>query len=65
LPLEPFTEGASYLEVFAKLVPSALRHFLPSVLVVQAGADAHFDDPLADLMLRTQDYEAIFRRILL
>jgi acetoin utilization protein AcuC len=32
--------------------------------VVQAGADAHFDDPLSDLMLTTRDYEAIFRRIL-
>ena len=32
--------------------------------MVQAGADAHFDDPLADLMLTTRDYERIFRRIL-
>jgi acetoin utilization protein AcuC len=31
---------------------------------VQAGADAHFDDPLADLMLTTRAYEALFRRIL-
>ncbi len=64
LPLEPFTEGESYLEVFDKVVPAALRHFRPDVLVVQAGADAHFDDPLSDLMLTTRDYEAIFRRIL-
>jgi len=64
LPLEPFTEGESYLEVFEKVVPAALRHFRPDVLVVQAGADAHFDDPLSDLMLTTRDYEAIFRRIL-
>lgn len=64
LPLEPFTEGGSYLEVFEQVVPPALRHFRPDVLVVQAGADAHFDDPLSDLMLTTRDYEAIFRRIL-
>jgi acetoin utilization protein AcuC len=64
LPLEPFTEGESYLEVFDQVVPAALRQFRPGVLVVQAGADAHFDDPLADLMLTTYDYEAIFRRIL-
>ena len=64
LPLEPFTEGESYLEVFDQVVPAALRQFRPGVLVVQAGADAHFDDPLADLMLTTGDYEAIFRRIL-
>ena len=64
LPLQPFTEGRSYLEVFDQVVPEALRHFRPGVLVVQAGADAHADDPLADLMLTTRDYEAIFRRIL-
>jgi len=64
IPLEPFTEGESYLEAFDHVVPAALRHFRPAVLVVQAGADAHYDDPLADLMLTTRDYEAIFRRIL-
>jgi acetoin utilization protein AcuC len=64
LPLEPFTEGKSWLEVFDAVVPAALRHFRPGVIVVQAGADAHFADPLADLMLTTRDYEAIFRRIL-
>jgi acetoin utilization protein AcuC len=64
LPLEPFTEGESYLEAFEQVLPAALKHFHPGVLVVQAGADAHFDDPLADLMLTTRDYEKIFRRIL-
>jgi acetoin utilization protein AcuC len=64
VPLEPFTQGKSYLEVFDRVVPAALAHFRPGVLVVQAGADAHFDDPLADLMLNTRDYEAIFTRIL-
>jgi acetoin utilization protein AcuC len=64
IPLEPFTEGGSYLEAFDQVLPPALQQFRPGVLVVQAGADAHFDDPLADLMLTTHDYEAIFRRIL-
>jgi len=64
LPLEPFTEGESYLEQFEKVVPRALEAFGPHVLVVQAGADAHFDDPLADLALTTRDYERLFRRIL-
>ncbi len=64
VPLQPFTWGGSYLEVFEQVLPPALRHFRPDVLVVQAGADAHFDDPLADLMLTTGDYEVLFRRIL-
>jgi acetoin utilization protein AcuC len=64
LPLEPFTSGESYLEVFEQVVPDALRSFGPQVLVVQAGADAHYDDALADLALTTRDYERLFRRIL-
>ncbi len=64
VPLEPFTEGESYLEAFEQVVPAALGRFRPDVLVVQAGADAYFDDPLADLLLTTRDYESLFRRIL-
>ncbi|HVN31733.1 MAG TPA: acetoin utilization protein AcuC [Thermoanaerobaculaceae bacterium] len=63
VPLEPFTEGESYLEIFEKIVPRALEAFGPHVLVVQAGADAHFDDPLADLALTTRTYERLFHRI--
>lgn len=33
-------------------------------MVVQTGADAHFSDPLADLLLTTQDYEKLFRKII-
>ncbi len=64
LPLEPFTEGESYLEVFNNILPQALSWFKPDALVVQAGADAHFSDPLADLLLTTHDYEKIFRRVI-
>ena len=64
LPLEPFTEGDSYFEVFNGVVPQALSWFKPDAIIVQAGTDAHFSDPLADLMLTTQDYEKIFRRLI-
>ncbi len=64
VPLEPFTEGESYLESFDTLVSRALQWFNPDVLVVQTGADAHYSDPLADLLLTTQDYEKLFRKII-
>lgn len=63
LPLEPFTEGDSYLEVIESVITKALVWYRPNALVVQAGADAHFSDPLADLMLTTQDYERIFKKL--
>ncbi len=64
LPLEPFTQGESYIEAFNGILPKALAWFKPDVMIVQAGADAHYLDPLADLMLTTYDYENIFKRII-
>lgn len=64
VPLEPFTEGENYLKAFDAVVPRALANFTPQVLVVQAGADAHFADPLGDLALTTQTFQALYQRIL-
>jgi acetoin utilization protein AcuC len=64
IPLEPFTEEEDYLEAFDAVVPQALAWFSPSVLVVQAGADGHFADPMGDLALTTRTYHALYERIL-
>lgn len=64
LPLEPFTEGDSFIEVFEGVIPKALSWFKPDAIVVQAGVDAHFSDALADLMLTTFDFQKIFKRII-
>ena len=63
VPLEPYTETGDYLEAFEAVVPPALAWFSPQVIVVQAGADAHFEDPLGDLALTSQAFERLFRRI--
>lgn len=64
IPLEPFTEGESYIEVMNKVLKPALGWFKPDALIVQAGADAHYTDPLADLMLTTHDYRKIYKRVI-
>ena len=64
IPLEPFSEADSYLEVVDKVVKPATSWFKPDAMIVQSGADAHFSDPLADNMLTTYDYEKIFRKII-
>lgn len=64
IPLEPFTEGDSYIAVMNKVLEPALDWYKPDVLVVQAGADAHYSDPLADLLLTTYDFEKIYKRVL-
>jgi acetoin utilization protein AcuC len=63
IPLEPFTEGSSYFAVMNKILEPALSWFKPDALVVQAGADAHYKDPLADLLLTTHDFEKIYKGI--
>lgn len=64
IPLEPFSEGDSYFEVLDKVIKPALAWFKPDALIVQAGADAHYSDPLADNLLTTHDYEKIFNKII-
>ena len=63
LPLEPYTEDASYLASFEAVVPAALRVFKPDLIVLQAGADMHAFDPLADLKLSVAGMAQSYRRV--
>lgn len=63
VPLEPFTEDDSYLEAFDEVVPTALDAFRPDLIVLQAGADAHRDDPLAHLALSLSGLRASYERV--
>ena len=63
LPLEPFTEDASFLECFDMVVPRAIERFQPDIIVLQAGADMHRHDPLADLWLSLEGMGRSYRRV--
>ena len=60
IPLEPFTEDDSYLEVLQMGLEPALQWFKPDVMVIQCGADPHYQDPLAEILLTTRAYQKIF-----
>ncbi|HEY5564593.1 MAG TPA: acetoin utilization protein AcuC [Rhodothermia bacterium] len=64
IPLYPGTRDTSYLESFDAVVPDVVNRFGPDIILVQAGADAHALDPLADLSLTTRGYRVLFDRIL-
>lgn len=64
IPLLPGTKDTSYLESFDAVVPDAVNRFAPDIIVIEAGADAHALDPLADLSLTTRGYRVLFDRIL-
>ncbi len=63
LPLEPFTDDASYLETVGTLLPRALEVFKPDLIVLQAGADMHRYDPLAHLDLSVQGVAESYRLV--
>ncbi len=63
VPLEPYTEDDSFLEAFDTVVGPALRAFAPDLIVLQAGADMHRADPLADMSLTLDGMAASYRRV--
>lgn len=63
MPLEPFTEDESFAESFEAVVPRAMEAFRPDLIVLQAGADMHRFDPLADLALSTYGMERSYKRV--
>lgn len=58
LPLQPFTEDDSYIEVMESIIPPLLVSFAPDVLVTVHGCDTHAWDPLTHLSLTTRSMQA-------
>lgn len=54
------TGDSAWLRAFHAVVPGIIRAFRPEILVTQQGADAHREDPLADLMLTVDGQRTIY-----
>ncbi|GAB3280994.1 acetoin utilization protein AcuC [Parasphingorhabdus pacifica] len=63
IPLPPGTGDAGWRRAFHAVVPSMLRSFGPQVLVTQCGADAHREDPLADLAMSVDGQRAVYQSL--
>ena len=61
--LPPGTSDSGWLRAFHAVVPSVLAEFRPQVLVTQCGADAHKEDPLADLALSVDGQRETYRAL--
>lgn len=57
VPLLPLTADEAYLAAFREIVPRIVRSYRPEIILMQCGADSHFDDGLANLCLSTNCYE--------
>jgi len=58
LPLEPFTDDDSYIEVMNMVLAPLLTSFAPDVLVSMHGCDVHAWDPLTHLHLSMSGIQA-------
>lgn len=58
-PLEAGSTGADYALVFNEVFIPVLRWFGPDLVVVSAGQDALFDDPLSSMRLYPDDFGAL------
>jgi acetoin utilization deacetylase AcuC-like enzyme len=59
LPLPPGCGRIEYLRAYREVVAPLVRRFRPELLLVSAGFDAHFADPLAQMLLDTRGYYEI------
>jgi acetoin utilization deacetylase AcuC-like enzyme len=62
--MSPGSTLAEYEPVFLQKVIPFLHDFQPNLLIVSAGYDANYADPLAEINLQPQDY-GVFTNYLL
>jgi acetoin utilization deacetylase AcuC-like enzyme len=64
IPLPPYAGDQAFQQIFEQVIfPSAAR-FKPELVLVSAGYDAYWNDPLANLGLTTAGYYEITQRLL-
>ena len=63
IPLEAWTTSEVYLNAYENVL-NKIRQCKPEFLLFSAGFDAHIDDPLAQLMLSSEDFYKITKRTL-
>jgi acetoin utilization protein AcuC len=61
VPLEPFTEDDSWIDLHRRLIPEVMEAYRPDVVVLQNGCDGHTADPLTHLRASTRLYEETVR----
>ena len=63
-PLASEDGGPEFRIAFENLILPRLTEFSPELLIISAGFDAHYRDPLASLNLRAEDYTWVTRKLM-
>jgi acetoin utilization deacetylase AcuC-like enzyme len=63
-PLAPEDGSAKFRAAFENAILPQLEKFSPELIIVSAGFDAHYRDPLASLNLRAEDFGWVTRKLM-
>ena len=63
IPIQANTDGPAFRQKFDDIILPRLDSYKPEILIISAGFDAHYKDPLANIELMTEDYEWITHRL--
>jgi acetoin utilization deacetylase AcuC-like enzyme len=63
-PLAPEDGSAKFRAAFDNVILPQLTKFSPELIIVSAGFDAHYRDPLASLNLRAEDFGWVTRKLM-
>ena len=63
IPIQANTDGPAFRQKFDEIILPRLDSYEPEILIISAGFDAHYKDPLANIELMTEDYEWITHRL--
>jgi acetoin utilization deacetylase AcuC-like enzyme len=63
-PLRSGSTIADYYHVFSEIFVPAIERFSPNAVIVSAGQDILFDDPIGMMNIRPQDLEILTRMLL-
>ncbi len=63
VPLPPGVGDTGYMTVFRSLLWPVAQRFRPQLILVSAGFDAHWSDPLASMLLSLTGYASLVREL--
>lgn len=64
LPISPRTDDDYFIELYKSVVQPALEKFAPQFMIVSAGFDAHWRDPLAQVQLSLTGLAQVSRMLM-
>jgi acetoin utilization deacetylase AcuC-like enzyme len=63
-PLAPEDGSAKFRAAFENLILPQLTKFSPELIIISAGFDAHYRDPLASLNVKAEDFGWVTRKLM-